>query len=66
MAFLVFTMALLVMRVLFVPLALLFEYRAARRRAAGTPTALDRNPLVSVVVPAYNEETVLRLSLIPI
>ncbi|AQQ14598.1 Poly-beta-1,6-N-acetyl-D-glucosamine synthase [Corynebacterium glaucum] len=60
MAFLVFTMALLVMRVLFVPLALIFEYRAARRRAAGTPTALDRQPLVSVVVPAYNEETVLK------
>lgn len=59
MAFLVFTMALLVMRVLFVPLALLFEYRAARRRAKGTPTALDHQPLVSVVVPAYNEEKVL-------
>ncbi len=60
MAFLIFTMALLVMRVLFVPLALEFERRAAVRRRRGDSVELARQPAVSVVVPAYNEEMVLQ------
>ena len=53
-------MALLVMRVLFVPLALEFERRAAVRRRRGDSVELARQPAVSVVVPAYNEEMVLQ------
>lgn len=60
MAFLIFTMALLVMRVLFVPLALEFERRAAVRRRRGDSVELARQPAVSVVVPAHNEEMVLQ------
>lgn len=60
MAYIIFTMALLVLRLLMVPLALVFEHRAGKRRKANVPTPLDRMPSVSVVVPAYNEEKVLR------
>jgi biofilm PGA synthesis N-glycosyltransferase PgaC len=44
-------------KLLYVPLALAFELRAAVRRPR--PTALDERPVVSVVVPAYNEGIVL-------
>lgn len=60
MAFLAFTMALLAVRLLFVPLAIVFEFRARQRDRSGLETPLDRVPTVSVVVPAYNEEKVLR------
>ncbi|MGZ4598672.1 glycosyltransferase [Oryzihumus sp.] len=46
-------------RLLYVPLALAFELGQARRRRRGTPAVLARRPLVTVIVPAYNEERVL-------
>lgn len=43
-------------KLLYVPLALWFELRAARR--GDRPSLLDDEPLVSIVVPAYNEAIV--------
>ena len=45
-----------VMKLLYVPLALAFEILAARNR--GRPSLLDEEPLVSIVVPAFNESVV--------
>lgn len=44
----------------YVPLALWFEWRAWRRRDA--PGLLEREPLVSVIVPGYNEAKVIDAS----
>lgn len=43
----------------FVPLALVGDTVRRRRDASGRPTRRDDEPLVSVIVPAYNEEKVL-------
>lgn len=45
------------LKLLYVPLAVLFELRTATRRPR--PTMLDDRPAVSVIVPAYNESVVL-------
>ncbi|WIM68653.1 glycosyltransferase family 2 protein [Corynebacterium breve] len=59
MWFLIFTLALLLIRILFVPFALLHELLASRRQRNGNLGVLPDQPSVSVVVPAHNEETVL-------
>ncbi|WP_425309999.1 glycosyltransferase family 2 protein [Ammonicoccus fulvus] len=50
-------------RILLIPLALVFEWRARRRTRVGDlgllPRAGEPAPLVSIVVPAYNEEKVI-------
>lgn len=46
-------------KLLYVPLALIFSYLARRRRAKARWTYLDDQPSVSVVVPGYNEEAVI-------
>ena len=47
------------MKLTFVPLSLFFELRAAYRRGRDRWSLADANPLVSVIVPGYNEENVL-------
>ncbi|WP_257202383.1 glycosyltransferase [Corynebacterium cystitidis] len=59
MAFYIFTMGLLLFRLLFVPFALVHEFLARRRQTRGNLGVLPTAPTVSVVVPAHNEETVL-------
>lgn len=66
MAFYIFTMGLLLFRLLFVPLSLAHEYLARRRQARGNLGVLDDEPTVSVVVPAHNEETVLEACVLSI
>jgi poly-beta-1,6-N-acetyl-D-glucosamine synthase len=46
-------------KLLVLPLSLWFELRAARRRRVGAPTLLDEWPTVSIIVPAFNEATVI-------
>ena len=43
----------------YVPLALFFSSRAARRAHNSHPTYLDQSPTVSIIVPGYNEEAVI-------
>lgn len=50
---------LTVIRLVFLPLAVVHEVRHGRRRERGSVGELARIPSVSVVVPAYNEERVL-------
>ncbi|MEB4616667.1 glycosyltransferase [Leucobacter sp. M11] len=47
------------LKLLAVPLSLLFEVRAAHERARGDWTLLDATPSVTVVVPGYNEGLVI-------
>ncbi|MHA7223380.1 glycosyltransferase family 2 protein [Arthrobacter sp. RHLT1-20] len=46
-------------KLLVLPLSVWFELRAARRRRRGAPTLLDEWPSVSIIVPAFNEATVI-------
>ncbi len=46
-------------KLLVLPLSVGFELRAARRRRRETPTLLDEWPSVSIIVPAFNEATVI-------
>ncbi|MET1064294.1 MAG: glycosyltransferase family 2 protein [Arthrobacter sp.] len=46
-------------KLLALPLAVWFEVRAARRRRREVPTLRDEWPAVSIIVPAYNEATVI-------
>ena len=46
-------------KLLVLPLSVWFELRAARRRRRETPTLLDEWPSVSIIVPAFNEATVI-------
>lgn len=46
-------------KLVYLPLSIVFELRAAHRRRRPVPTLLDDRPLVSIVVPAYNEGVVL-------
>lgn len=55
----VLVLALGLVKLAYLPLSVAFELRAARRRRHPRPTLLDERPLVSVVVPAYNEGVVL-------
>ena len=41
-------------KMLVLPLSVVFELRAARRRRRETPTLLDEWPTVSIIVPAFN------------
>lgn len=50
---------ILVLRLIFVPLAIWHQVRVLSRRKAGNEGAYDKNPSVSVIVPAYNEEVTL-------
>lgn len=59
LALFIFSTAVLILRIGFVPLALIHEVQSWRRRRAGNRGALDAGPSISVVVPAYNEEAVL-------
>lgn len=59
MVLLILLNLMVAVRLLFVPLALVYEWQARRRREREVPTAFDRLPHVSVVVPAFNEEKVL-------
>lgn len=53
------TIALMALRIAFIPLALTHEIRDRRRRRRGDLGALAARPPVSVVVPAHDEETVI-------
>lgn len=55
----VLALVLGLVKIAYLPLSVLFELRAARRRRRPRPTLLDEQPLVSIVVPAYNEGVVL-------
>ena len=46
-------------KLLFIPLSLYFEIRQTWRNHRKVKTALDDEPLVSIIVPGYNEEKVL-------
>ena len=46
-------------KLLFIPLSLYFEIRQTWRNHRKIKTALDDEPLVSIIVPGYNEEKVL-------
>ncbi len=46
-------------KLLVLPLSVWFEIRAARRRRREAPTLHDEWPSVSIIVPAYNEATVI-------
>lgn len=46
-------------KLLVLPLSVWFELRAGRRRRRGTPTLHDEWPSVSIIVPAFNEATVI-------
>lgn len=46
-------------KLLFIPASLLFEVRDRWRDSRGVPELVARNPLVTIVVPGYNEEKVL-------
>lgn len=46
-------------KLLFIPASLVFEVRDRWRDRHGAAEVLDRQPLVSIVVPGYNEEKVL-------
>ncbi|MGH3095011.1 MAG: glycosyltransferase [Streptosporangiales bacterium] len=46
-------------KLLYVPLAVAFEVREAIRKRRGHPTLADDRPMVSVIVPAYNEAATL-------
>ena len=46
-------------KLLVLPLSVWFELRAAGRRRRETPTLLDEWPSVSIIVPAFNEATVI-------
>lgn len=46
-------------KLLVLPLSLWFEAGALRRRRSGAHTLLDEWPTVSIIVPAYNEATVI-------
>ena len=46
-------------KLLVLPLSVWFELRAARRRRRATPTLFDERPSVSIIVPAFNEATVI-------
>lgn len=59
LAIFLFSTAVLVLRIGFVPLALFHELLAWRRRRSGNHGVLHRSPAISVVVPAHNEEAVL-------
>jgi cellulose synthase/poly-beta-1,6-N-acetylglucosamine synthase-like glycosyltransferase len=48
-----------IVKLSFVPLAVVGDTIRIRRDARGEPTALEARPLVSVIIPAYNEEKVL-------
>ena len=46
-------------KLLVLPLSVWFEIRAARRRRREVPTLRDEWPSVSIIVPAFNEATVI-------
>ncbi|MGG5175168.1 glycosyltransferase [Pseudarthrobacter sp. J1763] len=46
-------------KLLFVPLSMGFEFVAWRRRRRKAPSLLDQQPMVSVIVPGYNEANVI-------
>ena len=46
-------------KLLVLPLSVWFEIRAAGRRRREVPTLRDEWPSVSIIVPAYNEATVI-------
>jgi poly-beta-1,6-N-acetyl-D-glucosamine synthase len=46
-------------KLMVLPLSVGFELRALRRRHRATPTLLDEWPSVSIIVPAFNEATVI-------
>lgn len=59
---LIFGLPILVLglvKLLALPLSVWFEIRAARRWRRNVPTLRDQRPSVSIVVPAYNEATVI-------
>lgn len=47
------------LKLLILPLSVWFELRAARRRRRDVPTLCDEWPSVSIIVPAFNEATVI-------
>lgn len=47
------------MKLLFLPLSVWFEVRAADRQRRRVPSLRDDRPMVSIVVPAFNQATVL-------